>query len=130
MPAEGITQTYELTQMDVLVICYALGSISTPKVENGKLVMTLFGEQALRPAKKVRSVMSAKAISKGEFKRLKRLLKIAHGESASLRRTMELIADTLPQERTLSLENAVNSVVDQDLPARELLRLVDVRVKR
>ena len=71
--------------------------------------------------------MSAKRISAGEFKRIKRLMGIAQAELASIERTKKLIVDTLPQEPGLWFN--VSHAVNQNWSASELLRVQGVQVK-
>lgn len=70
--------------------------------------------------------MSAKRISHGELKRLKRLMRIAQEEIAALYRTKLLIGGMFPPQTGLGVN--VNYCVDNNLPAVHLLRLQGVKV--
>jgi hypothetical protein len=71
--------------------------------------------------------MSARKISTGQFKQLRRLMRIAQSDIAAVYRTKLLIADLLPQERGLGID--VDECVDRGLSARELLRRRNLVVK-
>lgn len=73
--------------------------------------------------------MTTRTITIGEYKQIKRLLKIAHLEFSSLERTKSLLVATLGLPPMLSPEFHVEVAIGENLPARELVHRLGVRVK-